>query len=160
VILARDPVCGHTGRVNAQRAPARLKLVGILLVVVGAITVIGPLAESYGMTSTEVLWNLVGGGVSLIAGLGLAFGGRWAWPIALVLAAAAAGLGIYTMAQPGIIVYPGAFAVAFILLVVPGTLIGFALLSPVSLNWFRGHHVHPERDVFGSDRPDKSEGLP
>lgn len=76
-------------------------------------------------------------GCFVLLGGGLVFNERWAWPIALMIAVAGTGLGLYTIAQPADITMMGAPALGLFLFVVPGLLILIALLTPRSIDWFR-----------------------
>src|SRR5580765_8456591 len=119
-----------------DRAPFRLKVVGGLLAVVGIITVIGATDMQTDMTGSEVIWNLAVGCVLIVVGAGLCLDARWAWPIALLLAACVIALGFYLLAQPGDITNPGAPIVALVMLIIPGFLMVLTIVTPRSVRWF------------------------
>jgi len=84
-----------------DRAPARLKVVGAFVGVVGALTILGALFDrTTRMTTAEVTGNVIGGAIATVIGVALLLSQRWAWPLALALAAGAIGLGVYTMTLP------------------------------------------------------------
>jgi peptidoglycan/LPS O-acetylase OafA/YrhL len=119
-----------------ERAPVRLKLVGGVLALVGIITVIGATGVQTDMTGSEVAWNIAIGCLLSVVGAGLCLDARWAWPIALLVAASAIGLGFYLLAQPGDITNPGAPIVAFVVLIIPGLLLVLTIVTPRSVRWF------------------------
>ena len=125
------------------RAPARLKVVGAFVGVVGALTILGALFDrTTRMTTAEVTGNVIGGAIATVIGVGLLLSQRWAWPLALALAAGAIGLGVYTMTLPGDVAAPAAFFITLVIVVLPGVLIAAALLSPRSFRWFRRRDRH------------------
>jgi hypothetical protein len=119
-----------------DRAPARLKVVGGFLALVGIITVIESTGTQTDMTRSEVGWNIGIGFLLIIVGAGLCLDARWAWPIALLVAASAIALGFYLLSQPGDITSLGAPIVALIVLIIPGLLIVLTILTPRSMRWF------------------------
>ena len=119
-----------------DRAPFRLKVVGGVLAVVGIITVIGATGVQTDMTGSEVAWNITVGCLLSVVGAGLCLDARWAWPIAVLVAASAIALGFYLLSQPGDITNPGAPIVAFIVLVIPGVLLVLTIVTPRSVRWF------------------------
>ena len=119
-----------------DRAPFRLKVVGGVLAVVGIITVIGATGVQTDMTGSEVAWNITVGCLLSVVGAGLCLDARWAWPIAVLVAASAIALGFYLLSQPGDITNPGAPIVAFIVLIIPGVLLVITIATPRSVRWF------------------------
>ena len=133
-----EPYRNRTDRpAVTDRAPFRLKIVGGVLVLVGTTTVIGATGGS-DMTISEVDWNIVIACLLIVVGAGLCLDARWAWPIALLVAASAIGLGFYLLAQPGDITSPGAPIVAFIVLIIPGVFLVLTIVTPRSVRWFLG----------------------
>jgi hypothetical protein len=120
-----------------SRTPTRLKVLGVLFLVVAVPNVLSPLFEAYGQTAGDTAWQ-VGGGVALgVVGLGLLYDGRWAWGGALTLGLAMVVGGVFEMTGPGDITNPGG-AVVGAYLVITGVLVLGLLLSPRSFRWFRG----------------------
>jgi peptidoglycan/LPS O-acetylase OafA/YrhL len=126
-----------------ERAPFRLKVVGSVLAVVGIISVIGA-TGGYDMTKSEAAWNIAIACLLIVVGAGLCLDARWAWPIALLVAASAIGLGFYLLAQPGDITNPGAPIVSFVILIIPGLLLVLTIVTPRSVRWFLGRSGRSE----------------
>jgi hypothetical protein len=129
--------------VSVEKAPARIRVAGGFFVLVGVITIIGATGAPGDLTHTEVVWNIAIASAVTVLGAALCFDARWAWPPALLGAASAIGLGLYTFVQPGDITSPGANIVAVVVLILPGALLCAALLSPVSVRWFRRRPLSP-----------------
>jgi len=120
---------------QTDRAPFRLKVVGGVLAVLGIITVIGATGGS-DMTKSEMAWNVAIACLLIVVGAGLCLDARWAWPIALLVAASAIGFGFYLLAQPGDITNPGAPIVVLTILLIPGVAMALTLVTPRSMRWF------------------------
>jgi peptidoglycan/LPS O-acetylase OafA/YrhL len=132
-----------------DRAPFRLKVVGGVLSVVGIITVIGA-TGGYDMTKSEVAWNIGIACLLIVVGAGLCLDARWAWPVAVLVAASAIGLGLYLIAQPGDITNPGGPIVPVIILIIPGLLLILTLGTRRSVRWFLRRTGGPEAPLARS----------
>jgi hypothetical protein len=121
-----------------------------LLAFIGCVTALAALVAPGGASTVAVAWNVGLGGLATACGVGLVLNQRWAWPIALVLGLALVALGVYVLASPGDIAYPGAALVALVAMVVPGLAMLFIILTPRSLAWFRGRTT--------ASRPSRLEG--
>ena len=126
-----------------DRAPFRLKVVGGAQAVVGVISIIGA-TGGYDMTRSEAAWNVVIACILIVAGAGLCLDARWAWPIALLVAVSAIGLGSYLWVQPGDITTLGAPIVALVMLIIPGLLMVLTIVTPRSVRWFRRRSTESE----------------
>jgi peptidoglycan/LPS O-acetylase OafA/YrhL len=120
---------------QTDRAPFRLKVVGGVVAVLGITTVIGATGGS-DITKSEMAWNVATACLLIAVGAGLCLDARWAWPIALLVAASAIGLGFYLLAQPGDITNPGAPIVILTILLIPGVAVVLTLVTPRSVRWF------------------------
>jgi hypothetical protein len=128
----------QTVRASRPTAPARVKVVGGILAVFGAITILGVTLDPMDMTKAEVTWNYAGSAFAIAIGFGLFFSQRWAWVLAVIVAMGAVVLGVYYgVADGGDITSPGLDIAILILLVVPGLVLTALLLSGASLHWYR-----------------------
>jgi drug/metabolite transporter (DMT)-like permease len=125
-----------------QRMPFVLRVIGGILAFLGIMSVLAfflvPEGAQMDMTASDIAWNVGTAIVLVVTGFGLVLGARWSWPLAVALAVTFMVLGVYLAAQPGDITSPGAtqFVGVFVLLV-PGALLLWALLTPSSRRWFR-----------------------
>jgi len=77
--------------------------------------------------------------VCTVGGLGLLVSGRWGWPLALLAALYAVAFGISIVASMHRV--GGSPTPAFILWIIPGSLLLIGLLTSRSRSWTRAGHV-------------------
>jgi len=124
-------------------APVRLKIVGLVLLLVGALGITDGLSRTRDLSLLDPLEFLPFGVFPFLAGLGLIFDNPWAWALGLLVAGALVVVGVYVMAQPADLAYPAAGPISLLVLVAPGLLLLAAMLSPRSLRWVRERNVPP-----------------
>ncbi len=123
---------------SETRPPWYLKVIGGLLVGMGALTLVGLVAAPpQDRTGNALALNVAIILLLLIGGVGLVIGVRWAWFVVLVTALAGFGLGVTSMTGPGDITVPGEVIVSLFILVIPSALMAIALFTPRSISWLR-----------------------
>jgi len=131
-----------------QRMPFVLRVIGGLLAFIGLMNIASllfvPEGAQMDTTTADIAWNVGTSAVLIVTGFGLVLGAKWSWPLALVLSVAFVILGVYLSLQPGDITSPGASQIVGVgVLLIPGALFLWALLTPSSRRWFRDRPGRP-----------------
>jgi hypothetical protein len=131
-----------------QPIPASLRVAGGVLLFFGVLSLLEfflPLPEGVGhdKSGSDLAWSVGMSAFLTVAGGGLLAGVRWAWVVAMMIAIAAVGLPAYEFFRPHDVVTLALGAGTFALILLPGVLLLFALLRPMSIRWFRGAPAQP-----------------
>jgi hypothetical protein len=116
--------------------PTRVKVLGVLMLVVAVPNAISPLDESvsYGRTPADLAWQVGLGAALGVVGAGLLYDATWAWGVSLVVGVALVLGGALVITGPGDIAHPDGAVVGGFLASVGVVALGI-LLSPRSLRW-------------------------
>jgi hypothetical protein len=124
-----------------QRMPFVLRVIGGILAFFGLTNVLSffllPEGAEVDVSTAVIAWTVGTSVVLVVTGFGLVLGARWSWPLALAVSAAFIVFGVYLSAQPGDITSPGADQfIGVVVLIIPGALFLWALLTRASRRWF------------------------